>query len=508
MNRRSFLLATSAAASLPGLQMAQTRFAPNAGMNAGFAEADITPEIGMEQPGGYGKVFHKYVHDPCKARVAVFDDGRKRAAVVGLDALIVPRALVQAARRRIAAECGIPGEAVLINASHSHSSGPIGMVQPGEFDGAPELVRKLAYEKSSCADARYLKLVEDQIVAAVKRASDGRVERQCGVGLGSEDKAGYNRRFRMKNGRTFTHPGQGNPDIVKPAGPMDPDVGVIAAWDRAGWLAGCVVNYACHATASPGGISANWIFWMERAIRGMFGQQVVVVFVQGACGDITQVDNLSPYVRPSGREDAEFVGGRVGAEAVKTMLAMPRGSLAPVDYRAEVLRIPRRKPAPDKVAKAFELVKQDPQKVGVTEWTFAKETVMLDYLIQREPVADAEVQAIQVGPAVFVSNPAEYFVEFGLEIKAKSRFKYTFPAELSNGCVGYVPTEEALSDSGGGYETRLTFYSNLVPEAGRQMATAGIGLTHQLTPGVEPEPPKAKGFGSAWSYGDVPAERR
>ena len=31
------------------------------------------------------------------------------------------------------------------------------------------------------------------------------------------------------------------------------------AWDEEGKLLGCVVNYACHATTSPGGISANWI---------------------------------------------------------------------------------------------------------------------------------------------------------------------------------------------------------------------------------------------------------
>lgn len=499
MTRRLFLAASATPV------MAQTwRNSP--GMKAGFAEADITPEIGMEQPGGYGKVFHRSLHDPCKARAAVFDDGTRRAAVVGLDALIVPRQLVLAVRKEIAAKCGIPGEALLINASHSHSSGPTGMVQPGEFDDAPDLVRKLAYEKSSCADARYLKLVHQRIVEAVCQAHAGRKELVCGVGSGHEDKVAFNRRFRMANGRTFTHPGQGNPDTLKPAGPMDPEVGVMGAWDREGKLAGCVVNYACHATTSPGGISANWIYYLERAIRGVFGPQAIVVFIQGACGDITQVDNQNPYQQPGGDEYAQLVGGRVGAEAVKVMLSMARGALVPVDYRTRLLRIPRRKPAAQQVREAYELVAKEPQQAGVTEWTFAKETVLLDHLLKREPVADVEVQAIQVGPAVIVSNPAEYFVEFGLEIKAKSRFRFTFPAELSNGCVGYVPTEEALSESGGGYETRLTSYSNLAPAAGREIAAAGIALANQLVPGRAPEPPKAKPFTAPWQYGNVPAQ--
>jgi hypothetical protein len=500
MTRRVFL-------SLPGVAslMAQT-WKDAATMKAGFAETDITPEIGMEQPGGYGKSFHKTLHDPCKARAAVFDDGRRKAAVVGLDALIVPRQLVVDVRRDIQSRCGIPGDAVLINASHSHSSGPIGMVMPGDFDGAPAHVKMLGYEKSSMADARYLKLVRERIVEAVCKADGARADRMCGIGRGQEDQVAFNRRFRMKNGRTFTHPGQGNPDILKPAGPIDPEVGVIAVWDKSGKLAGCVVNYACHATTSPGGISANWIYYLEKTIRGVYGPDVVVVFVQGACGDITQVDNLSPYPRPNGEQWAEQVGGRVGAEAVKTMLLMHRGSLAPVDYRVKLLRIPRRKPSAENVRAALAMTHRKPEEVGVAEWTFAKETVMLDHLVKKEPIAEVEVQALQVGPAVFVSNPAEYFVEFGLEIKAKSHFPFTFPAELSNGCVGYVPTEEALSPAGGGYETRLTYYSNLIPEAGRIIAVTGIELANQLTPGVVPEDAKISSRGTPWQYGNVPAQ--
>src|SRR3954469_24737816 len=108
----------------------------HAELKAGFAERDITPEVGMEVPGGYGKSFSKRIHDPCKARIAVFDDGTTRVAIVGLDALIVPRVLVLEARTQIQQRCGIRAEAIMISASHSHSSGPVGMVLKGEFDHA------------------------------------------------------------------------------------------------------------------------------------------------------------------------------------------------------------------------------------------------------------------------------------------------------------------------------------------------------------------------------------
>ncbi len=152
----------------------------------------------------------------------------------------------------------------------------------------------MAYEKSTCANAKYLAHVEHQIVDAVCAADRGRVDARAGVGRASKTKSRSIAVFACASGLTATHPGQGNPDIVEPAGPVDPEVGVLGAWDPSGKLLGCIVNFACHATTSPGGISANYIYDLEKAIRGYFGQDAVVVFLPGASGDITQVDNLSP----------------------------------------------------------------------------------------------------------------------------------------------------------------------------------------------------------------------
>jgi hypothetical protein len=485
---------------------AQPQNPPAPAFKAGFAERDISPDIGMEEPGGYGKVFHKTFHDACKVRAAVFDDGGARVALVGLDALIVPRHLVLSARRAIQARCGIEPGAILMGASHSHSSGPLGMVQPGEFDDASPLVRQLAYEKSSCADAAYLKRVEREIVEAVSQANDRRSAVRCGFGSGIEGKVGFNRRLRMKNGLCFSHPGKGNPDIIDYAGPIDPEVGVIGAWSADGKLTGCVVNYACHATTNPGGISANWIYYLEKTIRGAFGPDVTVVFLQGACGNITQVDNLGKFENPPPERWAQFVGGRVGAEAVKVLLSVEPGEGGAVSARSKLLRIPRRVPSPARVQRSLDLVRKNPKEVDSTEWTFAKEIVLLDASVKREPVTEVEVQAIQVGPVAFVSNPAELFVEFGLDLKKRSPFPLTFPVELANGCVGYVPTEEALGPHGGGYETRLTSYSNLEPAAGRQMVETGLDLVHAMRPGKIPLPRPAPPFSQPWSYGNLPPE--
>ena len=479
-------------------------------MKAGFAERDITPDVGMEAPGGYGKSYHRSVHDPCKVRAAVFDDGRAEVALVGIDALGIRRDTVLKVRAAVEAKTGIPAGSILIGASHSHSSGPIVWIRPDEFDYASSLVQQLAYKESTCVDLKYLARVEAALIDAICAAHDHRVAARAGVGKGVEDSVAFNRRFLMRDGRAVTHPGLGNPDIVEPAGPADPEVGVIGAWDSkdASRLLGCVVNFACHATTSPGGISANFIYYLEKAIQGYYGKDCVVVFLAGASGDITQVDNRSPYQNPAGDRWAQIVGGKVGAEALKVLLTMTPGTLSPVRALTRVREIKRRPPAPEHVKASLAIVQGNKSKVDAALWTFAKETVLLDALLSKEPAAQVEVQAVQVGPAVFVTTPAEYFCRYGLEIKAGTGFPFTFPVSLANGCVGYVPTEDAFGPHGGGYETRLTSYSNLEITAGTQMRDDGIELARQLKPGQVLEPPRHPPFkGTPWSYGNVPPQR-
>lgn len=488
-------------------------------LKAGFAERDITPASGMQIEGNYLPDFLKGFHDKCKVRAAVFDDGTERVALVGVDSIVMHRDIVEETRRQIQARCGIPGQAVMIGAAHDHSGGPVGMLEMEEFEHAPEFVQHLARDKSQIEDSGYVKRVQAQIVDAVYGANRVRTEAYCGAGVGTEDKVAFTRRFHMKNGLTYTHPGQGNPEIGEPSGSIDPQVGVVGAWDKTGRFLGCIVNYTCHATTNPGSgseASANWIYYMERVIRGAMGAEVPVVFLQGAAGNVTQVDNMSPYKNPRNTQWAEFVGGRVGAEAVKVLLTMVPGSLAPLNAQSTTLQIRRRVPSAEHVREAYEIVKENSQASAAdqTRWIFAKETVLLDFMVKQNPVVSVEVQVIQIGPVVFVSNPAELFCSAGLEIKAGSHFQQTAVVAYANGAVGYVPDAEALGPHGGGYETRLTSYTNLEVSASAQIVKASIDLISSMRPGQRPTPQKADafagestGFGTnLWSFGDLPPQ--
>lgn len=475
-------------------------------MKAGFAEKDITPKIGSVCAGGYSRAVHQSIHDPCKVRASVFDDGKNKIAIVGLDALLIPRPIVVAARQEIAKKCDLRESAIMVAASHSHSSGPVGWIQPADYAAASDQIRKLADEESSPADPKYLQQVQEAIVAAVCQAYDSRSDVRCGVGVGHEDKVAFNRRFKMKNGRTFTHPGKGNPDIARPAGPIDPEVSVVGAWNEQDKLVGCVVMYACHATTDPGGVSANYIYWLEKMIRGAFDKETIVVFLEGCGGDITQVDNLSTSASMTGKKYAERVGGRIGAEAVRVLLSMDAGVLTPIGDRQQTVVMQRRPPSAAHVAEAFATLAKDRKTVDGIDWLMAKETVLLDALIHHESAPLVEVQALQLGPAIFLGEPVELFCVHGLEMKQKSGFPFTFPVNLANGALGYAPTEDSWGDEGGGFETRLTSDSNLEIMAGRKITDIAIELARQFKPGAVPKAPPAPPFRAPWNLGNDPAE--
>lgn len=471
-------------------------------MKVGFAEVDITPPVGAQIHGGYSQSFSQGVRDPLKAEAVVLEDGVTPVALVGLDLLGIHRSICLEARALIEAETGIPGAHVLMGCSHNHCGGPTDMFHPEMFQNVPERDRclELLTGSASHVDPEYAHFVARGIAEAVRRAWEGRREALLAPGLGKESTVSFNRRFRMRYGRTVTHPGKCNAEIVEPAGPIDPDVGVLSAWTPEGDFLGCIVNFACHGTTGvgQGKFSADWPFFMDETIKGAMGRDAVVVFLNGACGDVTQVDNRTFGPGDFGPESGRFVGGRVGAEVIKVLVgSRERHALGPISVRQAVLEVPFRHFPAERLAAALKRLEEEPRDI---EWCYARDLYLrsqLEKVISTWPV---EVQVIQIGPVVFAANPGEFFCQYGLEIKQGSPFAYTFVVELANGSAGYIPTEDAFLPTGGGYESRHGGHSYLRPDTGRRIVETSLALLRELPP-PQPTPTRQYTTGKPWDMG-------
>jgi len=282
----------------------------------------------------------------------------------------------------------------------------------------------------------------------------------------------------MKDGKVKTHPGKGNPDIVEPAGPIDPEVGVIAVEDMDGVFLGCLVNYALHGTLMSGSlVSVDWPWSLRQTVRAAKGADAGVVVLNGACGDVTQVDNRD--VRPAefGEKWCRRVGTILGAEVLKVLARTEYSTDVPLAVVSRRLALPIR----DLGASDDELVARERPEGGLGtghEEIYKNEAGLLRALKAQSPTVDVEVQAMRVGSAAIVSNPAEYFCAMGLSIKKDSPWRPTFVAELSNGYCGYVPTVAAFGE--GGYEIRTARSSFLDPVAGEEIARTSAELLGKL----------------------------
>jgi hypothetical protein len=450
------VLAAALAAAAADDGAAPKSSAQTVALRAGFARSDITPAVGAEVPGGFAKNFNKGIHDPLWVEAACFENGTGKIAVVGVDLIMIPAEVVNEARGRAQARCGIPAGNIMVAASHTHNGGPI--------------VDCFGVE----SDPAYCKLAAERIAEAVVNASEAMVEARVGSGSGVEDSVGFNRRFKMKDGSVRTHPGKMNPDIVEPAGPIDPEVAVIAVEDMDGRFLGCVVNYALHGTTMGGSlISADWPCYVRETVRGGMGAGAGVVFLNGACGDVTQVDNRSARPSEFGETWSRRVGMTVGAEVLKVIARMEYTADAPLAAASRHLALPIR----DLAGSDEELLARERPATGLgtgQEDVYRKEAGLLRVLKAQSPTVDVEVQALRIGAATIVANPAEYFCALGLSIKKDSPWKPTMVVELANGYCGYVPTAAAFKE--GGYEIRTARSSFLDPVSGGEIVRASVDL--------------------------------
>ncbi len=419
-------------------------------IHVGFAETDVTPPLGAQSPGGMTVRTIKEVHDPLRAVAMVIRNDTTRIALVGLDALFITADVTSAARERIARETQIPGQNVLIGASHTHSGGPIASCFECE------------------ADPAYCKLVAERVSDAVMLANSRLHAAEIGYGIGHEPSISFNRRFLMRDGRQMTHPGKGKPDIVKPAGPIDPDVGVLAARGVGGELLGLFVNFACHLTVGSGpGFSADYVYFLRDTLRMYYRNPTLPVgFLLGAAGDVTQVDNLRTG-REFGPEWGAMFGLSLGGEVAQTVGRMEWKKDVALNASKTAVNIP--------IRDEREEPKGPETGLGggtVAERVYARERDLIKEERKKNPHVACEVQALRIGDMGIATNGAEFFCQLGLDIKAASPFPKTWVVSLANDWVGYVPTPSAYY--AGGYEPRTARSAKLAPWAGQALVETAV----------------------------------
>lgn len=422
----------------------------------GMAELDITPPLGSSMPGYMEERKSEGIRDPLYAKACVVDSGETVLAFIVLDALFIPAREADRIRERLCRYTGIPVEQTMVSATHTHTGAP---VRSG-LDGSRH-DEYLAYMADRAADAAIV-------------AFNGRKPARIGWGTGQVGDVSFNRRYWMKDGQLRTNPGRLNPEIDRPAGPIDPDVTLLRIDGLDGQAMGIVTSFACHPDTIGGrAYSGDYPAALSAAVKESLGEQAVSVFLLGACGDINHTDTGRPA--PAERNFSREIGLRLAGGALRIREDTETFTEAGAGAVRAFIPMKLREASTREIEQA-QRVLGDSRIVGAER--FFAEQIMK---VAEQPGGEAqlEVQALRLGDLAFVGMPGELFVELGLAVKQASPYAHTIINTLCNGSIyGYVCTETAYEQ--GGYEPRLKVFSRISPGTGERLAECASALLDHL----------------------------
>ncbi|MBI5283051.1 MAG: hypothetical protein HY858_15300 [Candidatus Solibacter usitatus] len=455
LSRRAFAAALTAA---PYVRAAGA-------LRAGAATANISPALGASLAGFMTDRAAAEVHDELLVRCAALESGSTRLLLATIDSCMVPRTVLDRARARIARENSVEPACILMSSTHSHSAPP-----------AMHLFQSLP-------DDKYAGLLEQRLGDAARMAFRRLRPARVGAAAGREPALVFNRRYFMREGSIPADPFgrttdkvQMNPpaqsaNILRPAGPVDPEHALIAAVGEDGrpiWVYG---NYALHYAGfnPPDHASADYFGAWARRLEREAGGECAALLSNGCSANVNGIDFTRAM--PAGRDYTviERTAAALAAESLRVLKAIRFSDAAALGGAMEEVELSTRRPSADELAEAVKLVGASPaNNHRERRLIYARETVF----VAKFPAAvRAPVQGLRIGDAGIGAFPGETFVELGLHVKKASGFRTTLAVSIANDACGYIPTAEAFE--AGGYETWRAKTSYLETRAAEKL-TSGV----------------------------------
>ncbi len=434
-------------------------------LQAGVAKVDITPPLGLTMSGyGARTDVADGIEDPLYAHAVVFEDDGEACGIVVGDLIGVEREHAEMVRRRVTELCDLPGERVMVCATHTHWG-------PG-LSASSYLTKKLREAVSE----EYTQTCINQMAGAVAEAWRLREPAVALAGTGEADLVKFNRRPVNAEGRNEMNlrlpleqalvasrvgaevadtwekggpRGERLSDLQDDVqglrmGPANTHLPVLKLVRPDGSPIAALMAFGCHPVC--GGdrettfyrYSADWPGWARRVIERTLGCPAVLLL--GAAGD--QV----PMRR--GGDSRKRTGHSVGAEALRVWELLEGASAGPLRIDSEMVELPLRDfPSVEEARAALEAT-DDPEGTGAVH---QRHDLQMAEQYEGQESLSVELWAMSFGDAWgLVGIPGEVLCEYELRIRQQSPFDNTAVIELALDSPGYLPTDASIDE--GGYE--------------------------------------------------------
>lgn len=424
-------------------------------LRAAKGKVVITPPPGTPMAGNIrSDNKSRGVHDDLFCSIIILNDGNAKICFLGFDLIGLEYSTCNEIRTRISEYTDIPSSNVMIWATHTHSGPDTGMRM---------------YQGNEDAVATYLgKLV--QIVAdGVKEVNENFEEVRLKAGRILVPDLSFNRRLVKNDGGVVMNFESFIPEQIEgTTGPVDQELIALSFWDSAGRLFAILVNFSLHPAILVGHdwlISRDFIHYLDDAVLINYGKDVVMLFANGAEGNI---NHLNYHDRDQMRNfaEAERVGKKLG-EYVGEALGNSVALYGKIRFACAKASIPFRSITAEEIAWAGMVIERDRNIAedmfdGIPDKTYAR--MILEMEGRKEKECEILLHGMAIHNFAIVTFPGEVYAEFGLKVKELSPYRYTMIIGLANGQAGYIPDSKAFEQ--GGYEVRTAWTSQLVKDAG------------------------------------------
>ncbi len=446
--------------------------APAAELRVGVAQTDITPPLGIPMAGYYHERGADGVLDPLLSKALVLETGGQRAALIVLDLISISRSVTDQARAQIEKTTGIPGDHIMISATHTHT-GP-------ELAGRSRFSASMGGQKQLAVE--YTGALPGKIAESVRTASERLQAARLSFASGRCEGLAFNRRYYMRDGSVAWNPGKLNPNIVRPAGPTDPEVEILYAEqpDASKPTQSIVtyVNFAMHPDTTGGSkLSADWPGALGRVLAAYHGPQHLTLLANGTCGNINHCDFSWNWLN-SGTNEPNRIAVVLGAAVLQAYKQLRPATNGPLAAKSQIVELALPEISPEQLEDARKTVEATKDDRAGNFMKLVRSYRALDVAGRNGKPQQAEVQVISLGQdAAWVALPGEIFVELGLAIKQRSPFRHTFVVELANDNLGYIPDKRSYAE--GNYEPES---SRCAPGSGEKLVDAAVRLLTDLYP--------------------------
>lgn len=453
-------------------------------LKAGAVTININPaSLPVHSNGSMTPRLADSIHDDLHARCLVLDNGQSKVALVVCDSCMIPRQVFDAAKQLASESTGIRSDHILCSATHTHSGVSVAPVFQSDVEEA------------------YSQLLIERIAEGIAQADSQREPAKIGWALGNAPQHVFNRRWFLRLGvknddpfdngtdQVRMNPPSNHRDLLRPAGPTDPQIPVLAVQSLDGRPIAVWVNYSLHYVGGiPGNaLSADYFGQFSRQFEELAngeasqnlssGPPMVVAMTNGTSGDVNNINFYSGSGLQQPFEQIRLVASEIAQAAYAAYRRVDFLDWIPLSVKQQEIELAVRKPNAAELVRAKEILSQS----GTPPWTtlraiYANESLQL---AEFPDTVKMLLQVVRLGELGIAAIPCETFVETGLALKAQSPLQPMFTIELANGYNGYLPTpqQHAL----GGYETWRAKSSYLGVDSEPKIVAALLNLFNQVS---------------------------